>query len=238
MIKSLTLGQYKYKKSLIHELDPRIKILYVLFLSTLIFLIDDTRKIAVFSLFIAVIFLMSKLEVKNLIQGLRQFYLIFIFIFLMYAIFSRNNLVQGIIAIWRFLMLIIISLILTYTTTISSLVAAIEKLLGPLKVINVKPRNVAVMVSIAIRFIPVMFVNLERLKEAMLARMSDFRKLRNIKLLMIILLERMFKSASNLSDAMQSRLYDENMESRRVLKLGKYDYASIIFVLMFLFIIY
>ena len=238
MVKNLYLGQYKHKKSFIHTLDPRFKLLYVIFLSILIFFIDSSNKILIFSLFIALTILLSKLETKNLIIGLKPFYFIFIFIFLMYVLFSRSKLEQGLIAIWRVLMLILMSLVLTYTTTISNLVAAIEKLLKPFKVLNVKPRNVAVMISIAIRFIPVMVVNLERLKDAMLARLADFRKLRNIKLLMLALLERMFKSASNLSDALQSRLYNENVESQKVLKLKLYDYLSLAIVIFLVIVIY
>ena len=72
----------------------------------------------------------------------------------------------------------------------------------------------------------------------MASRSANFRKMKNIRLLMINLLERMFRSASNLSDAMQSRLYNENARSRKTLGLGSYDYISMIFVLAFIFLIY
>ena len=71
----------------------------------------------------------------------------------------------------------------------------------------------------------------------MLARLADFRKLRNIKLLMLALLERMFKSASNLSDALQSRLYNENVESQKVLRLKLYDYLSLAIVIFLVIVI-
>lgn len=236
MIKVL-FGQYRFKNSFIHKLDPRIKLLYVIALSILVFAINNFSKILIFSIFIAVIILLSKIRVRALIKGLSPFYFIFIFIFLMYLIFSRNKIEQGLITIWRFLMLIVISFVLTYATTIPNLITALEKLLKPLKIINVKPRNVATMISITVRFVPVMFINLERLKEAMLARLANFRKLKHANLLMIALLERMFKSASNLTDAMQSRLYNENVESHKILELKEYDYVSIILVSMFIALI-
>ena len=96
------------------------------------------------------------------------------------------------------------------------MIIAIEKLLKPLSIVGIKPRNAALMVSITIRFVPVMFINLERLKEAMLARLANFRKLSRIKLLVLALLERMFKSASNVSDAMQSRLYNEDIADKKL----------------------
>lgn len=240
MLKKLSFGQYAYKNSPIHRLDSRLKIFYTLTLSILIFLVNDIGRIIIFSLFIFAVILLARLGIKNLIGNLRPFLFIFAFIFIMYLLFSRNQLWQGVTAIWRFLMLIIVSLILTYTTTISSLVNAIERLAMPLKFAGVKPRNIAVMISITIRFVPLMFVNLEKLREAMLARLSNFRKLKHLKLIVLALLERMLKSASNLSDAMQSRLYNEDIEIHKILRLGRYDYASIALISAFAlaFIIY
>ncbi len=234
MIKILSIGQYSYKASIIHKLDPRLKLIYVLLLSSLIFFIDKTHQILIFSLSIIIIILLSKLKIKKLFASLRPFYVIFIFLFFMYLIFSRNRLQNGLITIWRFLMLLVISFLLTYTTTLSNLITAIEKLIKPLKIIKVKPRSIAVMISITVRFVPVMFDNLERLKESMLSRAANFRKLKHIKLLILKLLENLFKSASNLSDAMQARLYNENIESRKIFYLVTNDYLSILFILIFI----
>ena len=235
MIKKISFGQYGYKKSMVHSLDSRLKLLYVLFLSILIFLINDFRQILIFSFFIFVVILLSKIEIKTIIKNLKTFIFIFIFIFAMYVVFSRNDLEQGLITIWRFLMLIMISTVLTFTTTTSSLITAIEKLARPLKIVGIKPRNIAVLVSVTIRFIPVMFINMEKTKEAMISRLADFKKVKNIKTLILVLLEKMFKSASNLSDAMQSRLYNENAKSYKTLRLGVSDYASMFVVVMFIY---
>lgn len=238
MIERLSFGQYNYKKSLIHKLDPRLKLLYVLMLSILVFFIDGVDKILIFSSFVIIIIFLARLGIKNLIKNLRPFFFIFVFILMMYILFSRHQLEQGFVTIWRFLMLIILSLILTFTTTIASMISTIDELLKPLRILNIKPRNIALMVSITIRFVPVMFINLERLKEAMLARLANFRKLKNIRLITLALLEKMLKSAFNLSNAMQSRLYNENAESHKMLKFGKYDYISIVVVALLVLIIY
>ena len=237
MIKKFLFGQYIYKNSVIHRLDTRIKILHVLFLSIFIFYIDNITEILIFSFFIILIVLLSKLEIKTLNNNLRPFYIIFVFIIMMYVIFSRSQLEQGFVVAWRFLMLMITSIILTFSTTISSMISAIEKLLKPLKIIKLKPRNTAVMISIAIRFVPVMFLNFNKLKESMLARLANFNKLNHIKILILTLLEKMLKSASTLSDAMQSRLYNENAESYNILRIKKIDYASIIFTSIFMLLI-
>lgn len=238
MIRRLSFGQYVHKNSVIHSLDPRLKVVYVLILSILVFMVENIYEILIFAIFVFIAVLLAKINFKNYIKNLSPFYFLFIFILLMYVIFSRNNLNQGLLAIWRFLMLISISIILTFSTTLSSLIVAIEKLSRPLKLLGIKPRNIALTISIAIRFVPVMFIQMERTKESMLARLANFRKLKHIRLFMIVLLEKMFKSASRLSDALQSRLYNENVESQKVLKLKSYDYLSMLLVIFFVMTIY
>ena len=238
MIKRLYFGQYRHKETILHSLDPRIKIIYVFVLSILAFLSNNIKEIAFFSLFIILCVLLARIETGTIIKGLKPFYFIFIFIIIMYLLFSPSQLVQGFVAVWRFLMFILISLLITFTTPISGLVLALEKLSKPLKIFGIKPRNIATMISIAIRFIPVMFVNFEKIKDAMVSRLADFKKIKHIRNLIMLTLNKMLNSASNLSDAMYSRLYDENIESKRLLKLGKYDYVSLIFMIILILIIY
>lgn len=238
MIKSLCFGQYSHGNSIMHRLDPRVKLLQTIALSSLVFFINGAVKILAFSFFVIAVVLLSKIRVKRLAESLKPFYMIFAFILAMYAIFSKDKLLEGIASVWRFLMLIMLSFTLTFTTSASDLVAAVEKLAKPLKFLNIRPRNIAMMVSATIRFIPVMFLSMERIKESMLARLADFRKLRHIKIIMLALLERMLRSASNLSDAAQSRLYSENAEGSKALKLGKYDYVSAAAVMIFILSVY
>jgi energy-coupling factor transport system permease protein len=229
-------GSFVNKKSFVHSLDARVKFFYVVVLSILTFYLRNPVELLLFSLLIFIALTFSKATVRDVFLSLRRFLLIFLFIFLMYVIFSSSKIEEGIIVLWRFLLLILISFVLTYTTPLSTLTSAIEKLSKPFKVFGVKPRNIAVMISIAIRFIPVMFVCFERLKEAMLARLADFRRLSSIKIMIIALLENMFASASTLSDAMMARLYNENAESSRVMVLKKNDYISLVLFFLFLFI--
>lgn len=238
MIERLSFCQYIHKESVIHCLDPRLKIVYVIILSMTVFLINNVSKILTFSFFVLIILLLTKINIAHFIRSLRPFFFIFAFILSMYAIFSLSQINQGFIAIWRFLMLIPISLILTFTTTTSCLIAAIERLIQPIKIFNVNPRNVATMISIAVRFMPVMFVHFERQSESMVARLANFRKIKNINLIIMNLLQKMIKSAYLLSDAMQSRLYNENAKSHKTLRLDRNDYISAAFVLIFLIAIY
>ena len=238
MIKRFTFGQYRAKNSVLHSIDARMKIIYVVVLGILSLTIKSRFGIAVFSMFMVLLVLLSKMGLNDLIKNLKPFYFIFIFLLLMYLIFSRSQIILGIFYIWRFLMLIMMSMLLTYTTTIHDLVAAIERLSKPLRIFSIKPRNIAVMISVAIRFIPLMFIRFEKARESMASRLADFRKIKHVKLLILNLLEKMIKSASNLSDAMHSRLYNEDAESRKVMELKSSDYLSIAIVAVLIIIIY
>ncbi|HLC60472.1 MAG TPA: energy-coupling factor transporter transmembrane component T [Candidatus Nanoarchaeia archaeon] len=238
MIKMLTFGQYVDKSSIIHNLDARLKLIYVVLLSILVFFIHNLKEIIILSAFITTILSLSRISLNSLIKNLRPFYFASIFILIMYLLFARSQLIFGILAIWRFLMLVLISLIFTFTTKISGIITAIEKLAKPLKAFNIKPRNIATMISIAIRFVPSMFVAMEKTREAMISRLADFKKIKHINRFMVVMLEKMLRSASNLSDAMQARLYNENVENKKIIKFKNYDYVSIMIVLILIAVIY
>lgn len=237
---NLYLGSFVSKNSFIHSLDARIKILHVVTFNTLLFSVKKFPDMLIFSFVVLFIITIAKMDARYIEKNLRKFISVFLFIFLMYVIFSSDKIIEGMFVLWRFLMLILISLVLTYSTSLSDLTLAIEKLSKPLKIFGIKPRNISLMISIAIRFIPVMLLRLERCKEAMLARLADFRKLKTIKILVISLLEHMFVSAASLSDAMSARLYNENTQSSRIMRLSRNDYISLLalFLLVIMFFWY
>lgn len=238
MFKKLTFGQYTHKNSIIHKLDPRIKIITVVLLSTTAFLMNSYYKFAIFSLFIFLLVILSKINFSSLLRNLRPFFFMFLFILLMYIFFSRNELDQGIRTIWKFVLFIIIASILTFTTTITNMVTAIEKLLMPLKIIKINPRTIAVLIALTIRFVPSLFLYADRIRDARLARLGNLKNPKQIKLLFLPLIERVFKSASNLSDAMLSRNYTEKRTTYfNIIRLKYYDYISFILLLMFIFFI-
>ena len=238
MLKKLTLGQYTNKDSIIHKLDPRIKILAVIALSATAFLLETYYKFAISSLFILLLVLLSRINFPSLFRNLRPFFFIFMFILFMYILFSRDQLVQGIMTIWKFVLFIIIASILTFTTTITDMVMAIEKLFAPLKLLKINPRTIALLIALTIRFIPSLFLYADRIKDARLARLGSLKSPRHVKLLFIPLLDRIFKSASTLSDAMLSRNYSEKRISYfNVIRLRCYDYMSFILLAAFIFFI-
>src|SRR3989344_9033848 len=100
MIKKLTFGQFMDRNSFIHSLDARLKLIYVILLSILAFLIQNLKEIMIFSAFILITALISKISFNDLIKNLRPFYYASVFILIMYLLFSRSQLILGILAIW------------------------------------------------------------------------------------------------------------------------------------------
>src|SRR3989338_6656427 len=171
MIKRLACGQFVDKNSFVHSLDARLKLICIVLLSIPVFFVQEIREILIFSIFVLIVILASKINFKSLIKSLKPFYFTSVFILIMYLLFSRSQMMLGVLAVWRFLMLVLISLAFTFTTRISDIISAIEKLASPLKFFGIKPRSIATMISIAIRFVPSMFIAMEKTREAMLSRL-------------------------------------------------------------------
>ena len=238
MFRKLAFGQYAFKNSIMHGLDPRIKIISVIVLSSAAFAVDSYSRMAVLSLFLLLLIILSRLKLLFLLRTLRPFFFIFFFILLMYALFSINELDKGILAVWRFILLISIASILTFTTTITGMVTAIERLLNPLKIIRINTRNFSLLVALTIRFIPALFLYADRVKDAQNARLGSIKKPRNIKVFVIKLLDRVFSSASAVSDALASRNYNGVRVSYfNPIMLGVKDCLSLVILIIVVLLI-
>lgn len=238
MIKGL-LGQYSEKNTVIDKLDSRLKIIFTFIFSITVYSIKEYeyQKLTEVSLFILVVLVIALIDLRQLIFNLRPFIYIYFFIVAMYYLFSRDKMIYGIVSLWKFTLLIITGIILTATTTLGDLVKGIEKILFPLKYIKLNPRNIALMLSITIRFIPLFFLYSRKVKEAQMSRLSNFRKLRNIRIFLIKLISRMLNSAITLSDSITSRCYDVKNRAYtdfRQLKITKKDYVACILFILFI----
>ena len=230
-------GQYSYKNTIIHKLDPRVKILSVVIISIFLFLLKSYSSFIFFSIFVILLIVISKIRPSNILRNLRPFIFFFIFILVMYALFSKEELYQGVIVVWRFILLIIIASILTFSTSISQLVYAIEKLFMPLKILGASPRNMAVMVSATIRFIPLLFSEAAKIRDAQKSRGADLKRLKHIAGLVNALLRKTFSKASNLADAMESRCYrDFGYSHFKVLQLDLRDYFAMLVIILVILI--
>ena len=202
------IGQYSEKITFVHKIDSRIKIILLIAASSALVLINDSGKLAVASLGVLMLVMLSRIPFTQIFKGMKTILAIYSFIILMYIIFSRENIITGLISMWKFSILLFLGLILTATTTLSRLIAGIEWLASPLRIFRLNPRNISLMLGLTVRFIPQFFFYGRRIHEAHLSRLSVMKSPREIKAFIIKMLNRMILSASTVSDSIESRCYD------------------------------
>lgn len=237
MMKNLIFGQYIYKNSIIHNIDARVKILLVLLTGITLLATNNLTKLMILTFFALFLLALSQMPFYNMIIHIKPFVVVYVFVFLMYIFFSRDMMLSGLITFWRFLILIMIVSILTFSTTIGNIVLGFEKLMKPLALIKINHRTFALLISLTIRFIPCLFIEGIRIRDAIYSRLGNFKKFKHIKLFLQSMFEKVIIKASNLSDAIESRCYSGQGTHFKEMKLGKSDFIALFGVLIFLMII-
>ncbi|MGI6152311.1 MAG: energy-coupling factor transporter transmembrane component T family protein [Christensenellaceae bacterium] len=251
MLKNITLGQYFPGDTPIHRLDPRIKLIISLLLLVTIFVVNSFVAFAVMFVFVAVVASIAHIGAKTMINGVRPLLFIIIFAFALNILFYDGEQVlwsygilkisvEGIIKAFflaiRLVLLIMTTSLLTLTTSPMQLTDGLESLLGPLKKVKVPVHEMAMMMSIAMRFIPTLIDETDRIMKAQTARGAEFdsgnllKKAKNMIPLLVPLFVGAFKRADELALAMESRCYrgGQGRTKLKVLKLRTSDVASII----------
>ena len=189
MLKDITLGQYFPGNTVAHKLDPRTKILLVVLYITALFCVKHLVSYGLMALTLAVCVRISKVRVKALVRGLKPVLFIIIFTGVLNLFFTpgERNLVElgflkisdtglenAVFMVVRIMLLIMGTFLMTYTTSPISLTDGLEDLLNPLKKIRVPVHELAMMMSIALRFIPTLIVETDKIMSAQRARGADF----------------------------------------------------------------
>lgn len=249
MIKNITIGQYFPGETPIHRMDPRIKIISVFLFIISLFFVDRFSMYALSALFLIFTIVISKVPFKYILKGLKPIAVLititfFINVFMtkgevLYRIgpltATKEGLAQaGFMAI-RLVLLVVGTTLLTLTTSPISLTDGIEKLLNPFKRIGVPAHELAMMMTIALRFIPTLLEEADKIMKAQMARGADFesgnvvRRAQNLIPLLVPLFISAFRRADELSMAMESRCYrgGENRTRMRELLLVKADYIAL-----------
>ena len=240
MFKDITIGQYVDGNSAIHKMDARVKILLSMVYIVILFVIHSIKAYAVFGVFTAVLVLISKVPVKYIIKGLRPMLYILIFTAIINLFMTGGETVlwqapfwqglkitkEGILnatqMILRLVFLVIGTSLLTLTTTPLMLTDGIENLLKPFNAIKVPSHEIAMMMTIAIRFIPTLSEETEKIIKAQKARGADFESgnlLKRTKAMVPILVPLFisaFKRADDLAIAMDSRCYNSGKKRTRM----------------------
>ena len=227
MIRDITIGQYYQTDSVIHRLDPRVKLGGTLLYIITLFLIGNVWGYLLATLALAAVIKLSKVPFGFITRGMRAvaFLLIITVVFNMFLtpgtpIFSFwiftltwEGLRKAVFMGWRLCLLIIGSSLMTLTTTPNHLTDGMEKALRPLNKIGVPVHEIAMMMSISLRFIPILLEETDKIMKAQIARGADFesgnliQKAKAMVPLLVPLFISAFRRANDLAMAMESRCY-------------------------------
>lgn len=228
MLNDITFGQYYPAKSPVHRLDPRIKILLTLLYIVLTFVARNAMSMLLAVMGLLVLIIASRIPIKLYLKTLKPIIPIIVLTSVINALYvssgkelfrvfsvtvTSGGLLTAVYMSVRICLLIMCSSMLTYTTTPTDLTDAIERLLSPLKLIRLDVHSLAMMMTIALRFIPTLIEETEKIMSAQKARGADVESgglLSRIKALIPILIPLLissFRRASELADAMECRCY-------------------------------
>lgn len=257
MIRDITLGQYYPADSILHKLDPRVKLVTTIVFLIALFVADDWVGYLVATVFLVSVIKLSKVPFHFMVKGLKA-----IFFILLITMFFNLFLTPGdvvLVQIWklkitdkglhtaifmaiRLIYLILGSSVMTLTTTPNDLTDGLEKLMSPLKKLHVPVHEVAMMMSTALRFIPILLEETDKIMKAQIARGADFengnliQKAKNLVPLLVPLFISAFRRANDLAMAMEARCYrgGEGRTKMKPLVYAKRDYYAYGVVALFM----
>ncbi len=241
MLKDITLGQYFPGNTPVHRLDPRTKLLLLIVYIVALFLCKSFFAYGLIALFLLTAVLLSHTPFRSLFKGLKPLLIIIAFTALLNLFYTdgevlaqfwifkitREGIVNALFLVCRILLLVMGTFLLTYTTSPIALTDAIESLLSPLKKVRFPVHELAMIMSIALRFIPTLIEETDKIISAQKARGADFESgnlLRRAKALVPILVPLFvsaFRRADELATAMECRCYHGG-EGRTRLKTLRY----------------
>ncbi len=251
MLKDITLGQYFPGDTVIHRLDPRTKLLMVIIYIVALFLCKWFVSYAVALLFLVTAVALSKIRPKALFKGLKPLLIIIIFtavlnlfytdgtVLVKFWIFkiTREGIMNAVFLVLRIMLLVMGTFLLTYTTSPIALTDGLESLLSPLKKLHFPVHELAMMMSIALRFIPTLIEETDKIISAQKARGADFetgnifRRAKALIPILVPLFVSAFRRADELATAMECRCYHGG-QGRTKLKQLRYRRRDVLTLLL------
>ena len=228
MMEKMIFGRYIPGDSFVHKLDPRSKLLFVFAFIIIVFLANNVVTYAVLLAFTLFVIVLSRIRLYFLINGLKPVIFLMAFTLILHLLMTKEGAVlldlgfmkiyeeglrQGIFISIRFLVLVFITSILTLTTSSISITDGLETLLNPFKKLKLPVHELALMMSISLRFIPTLMDETDKIMKAQMARGSDLSagplkdRLKAVVPLLVPLFVSAFKRAEDLATAMEVRGY-------------------------------
>lgn len=260
MKQKLIIGRYLPYDSFVHRLDPRSKLLATIFYVIIIFFANNWQTYLVLSLIVLLGIYLSKIPLNYFINGVRPMLVLFLFTAALQMVFtpgqttyfsigfvsiSQEGILNGLYVFLRFVLIIFMSILLTLTTEALRLTDAIEYFLTPFKKMNFPVHDLALMLSIGLRFVPTLMDEAEKIMNAQRARGMDFnegtitQRIRNFVPLLVPLFNSSFDRALDLATAMEARDYQggKGRSKYRKLTWKKWDTMVLLsFALTFLIV--
>lgn len=257
MVRDMTIGQFYNTDSIVHRLDPRVKILIALVYVTTLFLDKNPFIYLTAFLVLAIYIKLSHVPLRFILKGLRALGMIILFTALVNLFtvkgveilfewgiirITKTGFVSAVYLGLRLVFMIIGSSMMTYTTTPNALTDGLEKMLGGLKKIHVPVHEFAMIMSIALRFVPILVEELDKIMKAQMARGIDFRegslftRLKKLVPILIPLFVSAVKRSNDLAMAMDARCYHggEGRTKMKPLQYRRKDYIAYVFVIIYL----
>ncbi|KOO48443.1 energy-coupling factor transporter transmembrane protein EcfT [Viridibacillus arvi] len=251
MMEKMIFGRFMPGDSFVHKLDPRSKLLFVFAFIIIVFLANNPVTYAALFVFTLLVIFVSRIKLYFLINGLKPVIILMAFTFLLHIFFTKEGellyhwkfisiyeegLKQGIFISIRFLVLVFMTSILTLTTSPISITDGLEVLLNPFKKLKLPVHELALMMSISLRFIPTLMDETDKIMKAQMARGSDLstgpikERVKAVVPLLVPLFVSAFKRAEDLATAMEVRGYrgGEGRTRYRQLKWDSKDTLAIL----------
>lgn len=250
------IGQYIAGDSFTHRLDPRVKTVSAIILSILIFR-ATWFDVYLISLFLFMVLGLSRLKAAPIFNAIKPMTFFAGLLFLLHLLFTdgtalfalpplhlkitHEGLFRGAFVVWQFAALVLCGAILTMTTPPSEMISGLEKLLHPLKYVGIPTQDIAVMVSLALRFVPTLLEEFDRIRLAQTARGADVRtgaltqRVTAAASMTLPLMISALRRADELAEAMESRGYHRGPRTTlRVLRVRGTDYAALSWLAIFI----
>lgn len=259
MLRDITIGQYYPANSVIHKLDPRVKLFATLIYIISLFCLKGIAALCLATFFLIAVIKLSKVPFKFMVKGLKAIMMLMIITALFnlfltpgetiasFWIFrlTKEGLQNAVLMVIRLTYLILGTSIMTLTTTPNQLTDGLEKSLMPLSKIGVPVHMIAMMMSIALRFIPILIEETDKIMKAQMARGADFEngnlitKVKNMVPLLVPLFVSAFRRADDLAMAMEARCYNGGggRTKMKPLKYAGTDYKAYLIVIGYLAVI-
>ena len=256
MLRDITIGQYYQTESVIHKLDPRVKVGGTLLYIISLFLFENVWGYVLAALFLGLVIKLSHVPFRFMVRGMKAilFLLVLTLVFNLFLTpgealvtfgklkITKEGIVMAVRMALRLSFLIIGSSIMTLTTTPNNLTDGMEKLMGPLKIFKVPVHEVAMMMSIALRFIPILMEETDKIMKAQIARGADFesggliKRAKSLVPLLVPLFISAFRRANDLAMAMEARCYrgGEGRTKMKPLIYKRRDYLAYLVIVGYL----